>query len=60
MSVIKKFDCIVFDPSTGCAYSITGDEEYVINEADTHLVVEHGYQDSPLLRQQIKDSLTDV
>lgn len=60
MAITKKFECRNFDPSLDCGYSVTGNEEYVINEADGHIVEEHGYQDSPSLRQQIKDSLVDV
>jgi len=58
----KQFKCSVFNSTaaTTCTYEVTGDEAYVINEADKHVIEEHGYQDSPSLKQQISDSLLDV
>jgi len=59
MPVQKKFICSNFNPAAVCVYEITGEEEFVIEEADRHVIEEHGYQDSPGLREQIRDSLVD-
>jgi hypothetical protein len=56
----KQFICSVFNPTTTCTYQVTGDEATVIDAATNHVVEEHGYQDSPGLRQQISDSLITV
>jgi hypothetical protein len=53
----KKFICKNFNDSTDCPYEITEDESIIVNTATDHEVEEHGYQDSPILRKQISDSL---
>jgi hypothetical protein len=56
----KKFECSKFNPASLCDYSITGEEDYVINEATDHELREHAYMDSPELREEIKLTLVDV
>lgn len=65
----KKFTCSNFQHIDICDYEVTGDEEYVVNEAERHLLDEHTYQegavggnitDAPNLRDLIRVSLTDV
>jgi hypothetical protein len=60
MSVQKKFICTNFNQAAICSYEVSGDEEHVIGEADRHVIEEHGYQDSPGLREQIRDSLVEL
>ena len=54
-----KFVCSNFNPTTPapCSYEVVDEESVVIGIATDHEVIEHGYQDTPALRQQIKDSL---
>ena len=53
------FLCSKFNknPDSSCAFQVTDDESVIVQEATDHEVEEHGYQDSPSLRQQITDSL---
>jgi len=41
------------------AYTVTGDKDWVIDQGIDHLVHEHEFSDTPELRQQVSDSLTD-
>jgi hypothetical protein len=54
-----KFVCNIFNPSADmpCPFEIIDDESVIVNEATDHEVDEHEYQDTPILRQQITDSL---
>ncbi len=56
---LMKFVCNNFNPSSTapCPYEIIDDDTVIVQEATDHEVEEHGYQDSPALRQQISDSL---
>jgi predicted small metal-binding protein len=56
----KKFVCTSLNPNLVCQFSSTGAEEEVIEQSVDHELAEHGYQDSPGLRQQIRDLLQDV
>ena len=57
----KQFVCSNFQSfPTPCSYTVTGEEDVVINEATTHIVEEHGLEDTPQLRKDIKASLIDV
>ncbi len=60
MATLKLFECSVLNPGIACTYSITGDETPVIDQAVTHEVNEHGFEDTPTLRKNISDSLIDV
>jgi hypothetical protein len=59
MSTLKSFKCSVFNPATECEYSVTGEENIIVEEAAVHEMTEHGYEDTPQLRKDIKDSLID-
>jgi hypothetical protein len=65
----KKFVCSKFQTVDVCNYEVTGSQEYVINEAERHILEEHNYQDGievgnfnevPGLRDMINASLEDV
>ncbi len=55
----KIFKCSKFNPAVNCTYTVLGDTEFVVLEADRHVIEEHGYQDSPGLREQIRESLEE-
>jgi len=55
---LKTFICSNFT-NTDCSYLVTGEEDWVIQQADDHVCFEHAYTDSPELNKQIADSLID-
>jgi len=57
-----KFSCQNFNQQNpaACPFEIVEDETVIVNDAITHELEEHGYQDSPELRQRIQDSLVPV
>ena len=57
---MKKFTCTHLNPSIPCTFSISGTEDKVVHESTDHEINEHGYQDSPGLRQQILDLMEDI
>ncbi len=56
----KQFICANFITSSLDAFTITGEEDWVIEQAVDHLMHEHGSEGSPQLREDIKASLIDV
>ena len=56
---MKKFVCQNF-VTVPCAYVNTGNEDEVVNQATDHVVKEHGYEDTPQLREDIRASLVDA
>jgi len=56
---LKTFICQNFS-SLPCAFTVTGEEDCVIQEAEDHVCKEHGYVDTPQLKQEISDSLVDA
>jgi len=58
---MKKYACENFHQiSAPCTFSVTGEEDTVIQEAVDHAMEEHGFMDSPQLREDIKACLIDV
>lgn len=55
----KVADCRRFPSEKGCSLTIAGTEEEVLSVAVRHAVEEHGHDDSPELRQQIRAMLED-
>lgn len=55
----KKFICLKFMTSSTDGYNVTGEEDWVIEQAVNHLVHEHGNEDTPQLRVDVKASLID-
>lgn len=56
----KLFKCSVFNPDASCDYSISGDENTIVEDAVRHEMDEHNYEDTPQLREDIRNSLIDV
>ena len=55
----KVIDCRLYPSEKNCSLKISGTEEEVLNVAVRHAVQEHGHQNSPELRQQLKGMLKD-
>ncbi|MET9648632.1 DUF1059 domain-containing protein [Streptomyces syringium] len=55
----KVADCRRFPSETDCSLTITGEEDEVIRAAAEHAVSVHQHQDSPALREQIRETLED-
>ena len=56
MSPTKRviIDCRDFPNEIGCTLLISGNAKEVLNVAVRHAVEEHGHQDTPELKRQIK------
>lgn len=55
----KVADCRRFPSEISCTLTIAGTEEEVVHAAVRHAVQEHGHQDTPELREEIRRSLVD-
>lgn len=55
----KVADCRQFPSEKNCTLTISGTEEEVLLVATRHAVQEHGHEDTPELREQIKATLKD-
>jgi predicted small metal-binding protein len=55
----KVVDCRKFPSESGCTLSIAGTEEEVLKVAVRHAAEEHGHQNTPELREQIRAMLQD-
>ena len=55
----KVIDCRKFPSESGCSLAIAGTEEEVLKVAVRHAVEEHGHQNTPELREQIRTMLQD-
>jgi hypothetical protein len=55
----KVIDCRLYPSEKNCSLAISGTEEEVLSVAVRHAVQEHGHQDSPELRQQLRSLLKD-
>jgi len=55
----KTIDCRQFPSDSGCTVAITGTEEEVLKVAVRHAVEEHGHQNTPELREQLRSMLKD-
>ena len=53
----KIADCRRWPSESNCSLTIIGEEEEVIRAAAEHAASVHGHEDTPELRQQIKDFL---
>jgi hypothetical protein len=60
MKTRKSFDISNYFKSHKYEFSISGDADYVIDEAVRYLIEEHGFMESPVLRNRVYNSLTDV
>ncbi len=50
-------DCRRFPSDSNCSLTIIGEEEEVIRTAAEHSVSVHGHEDTPQLRDQIREML---
>ena len=55
----KVIDCRLHPSEKNCTLKISGTEDEVLNVAVRHAVQEHGHENSPDLRQQLKGMLKD-
>ncbi|ARZ68460.1 DUF1059 domain-containing protein [Streptomyces sp. HU2014] len=55
----KVADCRRFPSETNCTLTITGEEDEVLQAATEHAVSVHKHQDSPELREQLREFLED-
>lgn len=59
MSKRKMADCRQAQSDKNCTVTIAGTEDEVIKIATRHAVEEHGHQNTPQLREQIRTMLKD-
>jgi predicted small metal-binding protein len=50
-------DCRRWPSESNCSLTIIGDEEEVVRTAAEHAISAHGHEDSPELREQIREFL---
>jgi hypothetical protein len=55
----KMMDCRRMPSERGCSVTIAGTEEEVLTLAVRHAVEEHGHADTPELREELRQILTD-
>jgi predicted small metal-binding protein len=55
----KVADCRDFPSEMNCTLTISGEEEEVVRAASEHAASVHGHQDSPELREQVRQTLKD-
>ena len=55
----KVADCRDFPSETDCTLAISGEEEEVVRAAAEHAVSVHGHEDTPGLRDQIREFLKE-
>jgi uncharacterized protein DUF1059 len=50
-------DCRRFPSDSDCSLTIIGEQEEVVNAAAEHAASVHGHEDTPELRQQLREFL---
>jgi hypothetical protein len=50
-------DCRRFPSETNCSLTIIGEEDEVVRAAAEHAASVHGHEDTPQLRQQLREFL---
>ncbi|MET9511643.1 DUF1059 domain-containing protein [Streptomyces flavidovirens] len=55
----KVADCRKAPSVSNCTLRIAGEEEEVVRAATEHAISVHEHQDTPELRQMVRDSLED-
>ena len=55
----KSIDCRDYPSENNCSLKISGAEEEVLDAAVLHAVAVHGHENTPELRDQIKQMLKD-
>jgi len=56
----KIADCREFPSEKNCTLTIAGSEDEVLTVGVRHAVEEHGHEDTPELREQMKSMLKDA
>ncbi len=55
----KVADCRKFPSEKNCTVTISGSEEEVLALATHHAITDHGHEDTPELREQLRAMLED-
>jgi hypothetical protein len=55
----KYIDCREMPNESHCDLAMAGSDEHVLDAAVVHAVTAHGHQDTPELREQIRQTLKD-
>lgn len=55
----KYIDCREFPSDTNCTIKISGGEEEVLKLAVHHAITVHSHEDTPELKEQLKQMLKD-
>ena len=55
----KVADCRQFPSEKNCTLTISGEESEVLDIAVYHAIHDHGHEDTPELREEVKQMLTD-
>ncbi|MGK5638423.1 DUF1059 domain-containing protein [Streptomyces sp. URMC 126] len=55
----KVADCRRYPSESGCTLTISGEEDEVLRAAAEHAVSVHGHEDTPELREKLRDFLED-
>jgi len=55
----KYIDCREMPSENNCDLAMAGSEQHVLEAAVTHAVTVHGHENTPELREQIRQTLKD-
>jgi predicted small metal-binding protein len=55
----KYIDCREMPSESNCDIAMAGSEEHILEAAVTHAVTAHGHEDTPELREQVRQTLKD-
>jgi predicted small metal-binding protein len=55
----KYIDCREMPSENNCDLAMAGSEEHILDAAVNHAVTAHGHEDTPELREQIRQGLKD-
>jgi predicted small metal-binding protein len=55
----KYIDCREMPSESGCDLAMAGSDEHLLDAAVIHAVTAHGHEDTPELRDQIRQLLKD-
>jgi predicted small metal-binding protein len=56
----KMVDCRTMPSEINCTLTIAGEQEEVLDAAVMHAVDKHGHENTPQLREMIRDGLVDA
>jgi predicted small metal-binding protein len=52
-------DCREMPSESGCDLAMAGSEEHVVEAAVVHAVTAHGHEDTPELREEIRNAMKE-